>query len=248
RAGHITLPDGSYLHAWAEQGDRSVHALRRIWFKPPFENQYLHRQFDAGFALEQGIVAELEPGLGPVVRDAHGRVMMHLTWADELPPPGGRSLLALLLAGAAIALAIAALWRAAAAGGAGWGPALAFTGVLLGARLATLAHGSFEALASHPLFDPSLFASSFFIPSLGDLLINAACRRCAAFPLHRAARHAPPGRPGLLHGIGAIALLFACASSIGAVMIALVHDSSVSLDLFRVQGFNGYSLAALLAI
>src|SRR5690606_33487691 len=128
RAGHITLPDGSYLHAWAEQGDRSVHALRRIWFKPPFENQYLHRQFDAGFALEQGIVAELEPGLGPVVRDAHGRVMMHLTWADELPPRGGRSLLALLLAGAAIALAIAALWRAAAAGGAGWGPALAFTG------------------------------------------------------------------------------------------------------------------------
>ncbi|MGB3869387.1 MAG: ATP-binding protein [Flavobacteriales bacterium] len=248
RAAHLTLPDGTYLHAFVSQGHRSVHAVQRLWFKPPFENQYLRNQFDAGFTLTTGVIAEQGPGLGPVVRDADGNVMLRLQWTDDMAMPGARSLLSLLFALAGIICAVVALWLAAMALHRAWVSSLLFVTVLLGARIATLAHGTFDALANYPLFDPSLFASSFFMPSLGDLLINTAVLLCVALFLHRALHRArTPVRPWPLV-IGAAAVLFFCAGGIGSVMIALVHDSSVSLDLFRVQGFDGYSLAALIAI
>ena len=248
RMAHLTLADGTYLHAFAANGARSVHAIRRVWFKPSFENQYLQSRFEPGFTLAKGIVADLGAGMGPVVRDSDGHVMLRLHWADDTAMPGMRSLSALLLALAAIACATAALWLLAMALPGAWAPLLLFLPVLLGARLATLAHGPFEALTNYPLFDPSLFASSFFMPSLGDLLINALVLLVAAVfmrrALHRAAAPQRPWPPA----VGAVVLLFASASGIGSVMIALVHDSSVSLDLFRVQGFDGYSIAALFAI
>lgn len=248
RAAHLTLPDGTYLHAFAMQGDRSVHAVQRVWFNPPFQNQYLRDQFDPGFTLAKGIVAEQGPGLGPVVRDADGKVMLRLQWADETALPGTRSLVLLLLALAAVVFAVAALWLLALMVPGTWGPVLLFLPVLLGARWATLAHGAFDALKSYPLFDPSLFASSFFMPSLGDLLINAAVLLCAALFIRSALRDAAaPTRPWSI-AVVAVVILFLCAEGIGSVMISLVHDSSVSLDLFRVQGFDGYSLAALVAI
>ena len=248
RAAHLSLLDGAYLHAYVSSGDHSVHAVQRVWFNPPFENQYLRNHFDPGFTLAKGINATQEPGLGPVVRDADGKVILRLQWADDAAMPGTRSLLSLLFALAAIICAIAALWWFAAALRGGWVSPLLFITVLLGARIATLAHGTFDALATYPLFDPSLFASSFFMPSLGDLLINTVVLLCVALFLHRTLRRAgTPVRPWPL-AIGAMAVLLFCASGIGSVMIALVHDSSVSLDLFRVQGFDGYSLAALIAI
>ena len=153
-----------------------------------------------------------------------------------------------LFAFAGIACAAAALWLLALSLTGAWGALLVFLPVLIGIRIATLAHGSFETLTNYPLFDPSLFASSFFMPSLGDLLINAVVLLCAATFVRRALRRIEtPGRPWPL-AIGAVVVLFASASGIGSVMIALVHDSSVSLDLFRVQGFDGYSVAALFAI
>ncbi len=248
RAAHLNLPDGTYLHAFAVKDDRSVHAVQRVWFNPPFQNQYLRDHFDPRFTLAKGIVAEQGPGLGPVVRDADGKVMLRLQWADETALPGTRSLVALLLALAAIVCTVTALWLLALMMPGTWGPVLLFLPVLLGARWATLAHGAFDALTSYPLFDPSLFASSFFMPSLGDLLINAAVLLCAALFIRRTLRDAvTPVSPWPI-AVVAVIILFLCAEGIGSVMIALVHDSSVSLDLFRVQGFDGYSLAALIAI
>jgi signal transduction histidine kinase len=248
RAMLLTLPDGIYLHAFADHGAVNAHGIRRVWFKPPFENPYLHEHFDPGFILASGVVAEQGPGLGAVVRDADGAVVMRLRWADDAATPGARSLMALLLALAAITCAVGALWTFAFTLKGAARQLLIFLPVLLGARLATLAMGNLPYLASYPLFDPTLFASSFFMPSLGDLLINAAVLLCAALftrdALRRAAPPAHPRRSTVL----ALVLLLLCARGINAVMIALVHDSSVSLDLFRVQDFNGYSLAALLAI
>ena len=248
RNTHLVLPDGIYIHAFASQGNRSVHALRRIWFKPPFENPYLKNHFEPGFTLDKGIVAETGPGLGSVVRDAQGRVMFRLQWADDAVVPGTVALIALLLAVLAIICAVWALWRWAMARRGAWLPVLLFVPPLLAARMATLAHGSFASLTSYSLFDPSLFASSFFMPSLGDLLINVAVLLCGALFMHRAlGRASAPADPRVL-ALLAIAVLFPAAAGTGSVMTALVHDSSVSLDLFRVQGFDGYSFAALLAI
>lgn len=248
RGSHLVLPDGIYLHAFATRGTTSVHALQRVWFRPPFENTYLHDHFDPGFTLDKGIVAEPGPGMGSVVRAADGQVMFRLQWQDDSPLPGKRSLVSILCAFAAIACAVAALGMVASALPGTAAPLLLFLSVLLGARLATLAHGSFDALTSFPLFDPSLFASSLFMPSLGDLLINVAVLLCASLFIRRILRRtAAPGLPWLW-AVAATLVLFATASATGAVMIALVHDGNVSLNLFRVQDLNGYSMAALFAI
>src|SRR5690606_16105128 len=248
RATQLTLPDGIYLHAHATDRDRSAHALQRVWFRPPFENQYLNKHFDPGFTLAKGVMATEESGLGPVVRDADGQVMLRLEWADENPSPGVRSLAVLILLLLATALSIAALWTLALRIPSAPLALAGFLAVLLGVRLATLAYGSFEALATYAVFDPSLFASSFFMPSLGDLLINTGILLCAALFTRQVLLRQSVLRHAQAAAAGAMVLLFFCAGGIGSVMIALVHDSSVSLDLFRVQGFNGYSVAALTAI
>ncbi len=248
RAAHINLPDGIYLHAMATGGTRSVHAVQRLWFRPPFENQYLATHFEPGFSVPHGMVAEQGMGPGSVVRDAAGRVMFRLQWKDDLPAPGGASMAALLLALAAAAAVVGALWRfAARMAGPGWSVAL-FVAVLGGARLAMLAKGSIGALADLPLFDPSLFASSFLVPSLGDLLINAAILLCMVlFLRHAVQRAGPPANPWPAAAAGLL-LVFAGAVLLSGVMAGLVHDGSVALDLFRVQDLDGYSMAALLAI
>ena len=247
RGAHLDLADGTYLHAYVEGDGRSVHALARIWFQPPFENQYLRARFDPGFTLPEGIAASNAPGLGPVVRDGDGEVLLRLFWKDDIVLPGTGARMSLLLGLVALVLAVAALWKWAGSLRP-WAGLLLFLVILWGLRLATLAHGSYEALASWPLFDPSLFASSFFMPSLGDLLINTAVLLLTALFFHATVnRLKAPGR-AVPVALASLALICAFADVIGTVMIALVHDSSVSLDLFRVQDFDGYSVAALLAI
>lgn len=248
RGAHLHLPDGTYLHAYATDGEQSVHAVQRLWFRPPFENAYLRPHFDPAFPVDAGIQAAQGPGLGPVVRDAAGAVLFRLHWKDDTAPPGTRSLISLLLALVAIGCGVAAGWLFGLGLGPGWLRLLLFPMLLPGLRVALLARGGFAALVQYPLFDPSLFASSFFMPSLGDLLINAAVLLCAVLYFRQALRTLrPPARPWSAAGLGLL-LLLAGAAGLGGVMVALVHDSSVSLDLFRVQGMDGYSVAALLAI
>lgn len=247
RAFHLVLKDGIYLHAHALHGHTNVHGVRRVWFQPPFENQYLQRQLDPGFAVAEGIGVTSAELPGVVVNDPAGSPMLKLGWTTDPPPPGTGVHVSLLFSLLAAALALAALWKIARRVHGGIRQATLFLGVLATARMASLWAGTPVAWASIPLFDPSLFASSLAMPSLGDLLINSALVLCAAFFIHGIpggvnARMVRPGRPVLL------LVLFLFAAGIHGVLYALVHDSSVNLDLFRVQGFNIYSVAALLAI
>lgn len=248
RAAHLDLPDGIYLHAFAEGNGRSVHAVQRVWFQPPFENQYLEHRFDPGFSLPKGMEASASPGLGPVVRDAQGEVMLRLQWADDEAVPGSRSLLGILLVAAALAVAVAALAILLHRLRSPWLAVLFFTLTLFGARYATLAAGGSRSLASYPLFDPSLFASSFLSPSLGDLLINTAILLLVALFIRRVLRDAKVGARPWPWAMIALFLLFALATGITSVMASLVHDSRVGIDLFRIQGLNAYGLLALLDV
>jgi hypothetical protein len=248
-AAHLDLPDGTYLRVRAILDGYRADVLRRVWFDPPFENRYLNRHFDKGFALEDGIMADHGTGAGPVVHDPDGKRMLRLYWADAMAQPGVRSWVALFLGLLAIAAGVTALWGLLLRiNGRPWLPIGLFTGILLGLRWATLLHGPFAALTFSPLFDPSLFAASFFMPSLGDLLINAAILLCAALFVQQVLKGASPPQHSRIAAAIALVLLLLAAEGVDLVMIALVHDSSVSLDLFHVQDLDVYSGAALIAI
>ncbi|MEO8733138.1 MAG: histidine kinase dimerization/phospho-acceptor domain-containing protein, partial [Flavobacteriales bacterium] len=205
-------------------------------------------QFDSGFNLVTGIMADRGSGAGPVVQDRKGKRMLRLYWADGTSKPGARSWGALLLALFAIGTGVVALWELLRDKQRPWLTIGLFTGILLGVRWATLLRGPFAALTSSPLFDPSLFAASFFMPSLGDLLINAVLLLCAALFIQRVLRGASQHRGSRIGAVVALVVLLLVAEGVDLVMVALVHDSSVSLDLFHVQDLDIYSGAALLAI
>jgi len=248
-AAHLDLPDGIYLRVLAIQDGYRADVLRRVWFNPPFENKYLSRHFDNGFAVGDGIVADHGLGIGPVVRDAAGKPMLRLHWSDAGAQPGARSWASLILAFLAIGFGVVALWKLLLRTvQRPWLSIGAFVAILLVVRWATLVHGPFAALSSSPLFDPSLFATSFFMPSLGDLLINAVILLCAALFIQRALKGSPHPQWPRVAAAFALALLLLASEGVDRVMIALVHDSSVSLDLFHVQDLDVYSGAALLAI
>lgn len=247
RAGHLVLKDGIYLHAFAQQGGAQVHGVRRVWFQPPFENQYLQRQLDPGFAIAKGVGVVGADVPGVMVKDPAGQPMLKLGWSADPPLPGTGLYLSMLFALLAAALALGAWWQLARRMQGGIRQVACFLAVLAVARVASLWAGTPVAWAAVPLFDPSLFASSLAMPSLGDLLINAALALCAAFFI-RATIFEVPARTIRVVRPVLLLVLFLFAAGIHGVLYALVHDSSVNLDLFRVQGFNIYSLAALLAI
>ncbi|HEX2617810.1 MAG TPA: hypothetical protein VHL57_09730, partial [Flavobacteriales bacterium] len=247
-AAHVVLPDGIYLHARSDQGPVQVHALQRIWRMPPFENRYLRRGFTDGFTAEAGIMASTEAGLGPVVRDANGAVLFRLQWSDEGEIAGPRDTSRLVLALAALLLATLALWTACARLQRPWTGIAVFGAAMIGLRVLTLSVPPLGLLRGRPLFDPSLFAASFLLPSLGDLVIDVVVLLVVAAFVHRALKRAPtPRAPRLAWGV-ALVVLFALAAWISVVLVALVRDSSVSLDLFHVQAFTQYSWTALITI
>ncbi|MBL0044663.1 MAG: hypothetical protein IPP33_09815 [Flavobacteriales bacterium] len=162
-----------YSHAGLLSRSGSVHALRLLWYQPPFENRYLHKHFNPYLGVAEGVEASTEPGLGPVVRDAKGAVLFRLQWAGDGPPPGSLSRLRSVLLLTCCALLLACLWI--------WSCALASrenswlaVGVLLAVvtvvRWWSLSNGPWSVFEGAALFDLDLFAASRLLPSLGDLL------------------------------------------------------------------------------
>ncbi|HEY0976203.1 MAG TPA: HAMP domain-containing sensor histidine kinase [Flavobacteriales bacterium] len=243
-AAHLRLADGLYLHAIVSTAGTHVHGVRRVWYEPPFENRYLTRHFEEGFRTGDGLQAALEPGMGPVVRDASGEVMFRLA-VDPLNGDGPVPLARLALAVLSAVCALAALWLTAAARR---GPAVAlllFIAPVVGLRILSLSLPTWPVLGALPLFDPSFFGASFLMPSLGDLALGSGLLLCIASFLHSTLLRSRPPRRATMTAAALFALLFLGAAELNNVLISLVRDSSVSLDLFHIQGFNAFSWTAM---
>ena len=250
-AAQVRSGSSVYSHAGSLSRSGSVHALRLLWYQPPFENRYLHKHFNPYLGVAEGVEASTDPGLGPVVRDAKGAVLFRLQWAGDGPPPGSLSRLRSVLLLTCFALLLACLWI--------WSCALASrenswlaVGVLLAVvtvvRWWSLSNGPWSVFEGAALFDPDLFAASRLLPSLGDLLINVVLLVYVCLFARRALSSAKtPGAPFvfLLLGLG---FLSAFAAWINEVMIALVRDSRIPLDLFHAQSLDGTSIIALITI
>jgi hypothetical protein len=254
RKGHMVLPDGIALHGVFSNGsDEDAHQLVRVWQTYPFQNTYLRPSFAVWTRAAPGLIAETGPGIGPVVRDADGAVMFRLAWAGEVrpfTPWDAVRMCLLLLAGA---LLVASCWSLAVLLGAherSWTAVLAFTTAIVGLRWAGLAAYPIPPFDRLALFGPELYAASSWLPSLGDLLINAILLVVIARFAHVTLRgtRLPSGMLALMSGTILTGLLLWLAWWITDAFIGLVRDSSVDLDLFHLQDLNRYSALALLCI
>ncbi len=240
-----------YLHTGVLSPRGSVHALRLLWFQPPFENRYLQPHFHSSLGVAPGVMASTDPGLGPVVRDPQGQVLFRLQWVDDTPPPGTKAWVRLLAASTGAAMALVALWSwlvGWVGRGRRW-PSIALLLLLVSAfrwwGLSPALANVFEGFA---LFAPNLLFASAILPSLGDLVITVALLVFICAFIRRATAGANvPDHPIVVAVIGLIILVL-FAAWINDVMIALVRDSRIPLDLFHAQSLDVTSAITLFAI
>ena len=105
------------------------------------------------------------------------------------------------------------------------------------------------ALHDTLLFQPSVYAASWWIPSLGDLLLHGITLLWIAWALFRHARRVPAGRirQGFLSWVIAMAgniLLIGFLMFNGYLFQSLVMDSSIHMSLRNPFALTGLSLLA----
>ncbi|HMQ75096.1 MAG TPA: ATP-binding protein [Flavobacteriales bacterium] len=253
QAGHLRLPDGIYLHRSNTRADVEVHGLRQVWYAPPIENRYLERGFHPGLEAPTGVWAEAGPGVGPVIRDGREAVMFRAVAGGGGSQgegwPLARSLavvlgmILLVIAGRRLAVHIGRSHGA-------WAGTVAFLALLGALRWMGIAVGTLPDQGRFMLFDPGLYASSAWLRSLGDLLIQSILLLLAAVQVRDAfgRGHLPKGLRG--RG-GAMALAFGLlflGDELATVVHGVVSDSRIELDLRHIESFDRYSLLALGAV
>ncbi|WKZ65677.1 MAG: ATP-binding protein [Flavobacteriales bacterium] len=246
---HPSLEASSWLRSEAAIDRIRVEAFRPLWISPPVQNRFLRESFHPSFHVPDGLVAHRGGGIGIPIRTAAGDDLVHLHWREGALELGDWLWWRGALLGLASALLLTALWKACRHLSAQRPrtAALGFIGAVVVARWATLAYGTVAPFDRWPLFDPAVYATSTWFPSLGDLLINAALLAlCAAF-LRTLALRMPPIASFAGAGL-AIALLLLLGGWVTDLCIGLVNDSSIDLDLYHVQGLGAYGAVALIVV
>jgi signal transduction histidine kinase len=104
-------------------------------------------------------------------------------------------------------------------------------------------------LSDFEIFNPELFASSIFVPSLGDLIINIAIFYFLVhFLLKRTRNWFKEGNKKLKLVVFVVPLFlvsFYAAFKINDIIYSLVYDSRISFDLERIFDFSIYSFISL---
>ena len=247
---HLVVGRSVLLHAGAARNGLSVHGLRPFWVAPPLENRYLHQGFHPSLGLGDGFRGDPADGAGPAVLDHDGRAMLRLGLNEGAWEMGSwvhwRSLFILLTALFLIGAAWSQCQRIVDSGRPVAGLALFFV-TIIGGRWITLAVGPVAPMDRLPLFDPAVYAASAAFPSLGDLLINALLLVLLSVFLVRALRLVVPRRNSLLALLLWSAIL-GLAAWVTQLCIGLVEDSSVDLDLYRVQSLGLYGVLGLVSM
>ncbi|QQR88060.1 MAG: GHKL domain-containing protein [Flavobacteriales bacterium] len=248
---HLRTGSNILLHTFESQ-QPAWHATAEVYTAPPVSNRYLSASFHPSLGVPRGVIAETTPGIGPVVRDAEGHVMFRLSWNTERLPFNTWDIArALLLILASITL-LAAVWKASmhiARRNAALG-ILVFIVVLVLLRWISMRIYPVEPFDRLQLFGPQLYATSQWLPSLGDLLITGILLTILARFIHASCRpiKVEGPRAALATGLLATALLLALARCITVLAIGLVEDSSIDLDLYHLDRVDVHSAIGLLCV
>lgn len=125
---------------------------------------------------------------------------------------------------------------------------------IIGLRALTYVFGFPFNLDQLPLFSPQLYASSAFLPSLGDLILNALCFLwIVVFIIRHTPYHLFRGRKmnkalGLVLAVLFSILMIAYAFGFISIIRSLVLDSMIPFDVSHFYSITRYTIAGLFAI
>lgn len=221
----------------------------------PFDNSYLKSHFEAAdyIPLNTEIATRAKQGSHPVY-DINNQVAFYLSFTVSSIPewmPGKPFLwmLAFAMLTSIIWLQLVTIYitrkRSPVVG-------FVFTvAAVVGLRALTYIWGMPFNLDTLPIFSPRLYASSSFLPSLGDLMLNALC---ALWIVVFMIRHIPttifddlqlPKSIKFVIGIMLSVLLIYIGFGFLDIIRSVVVDSMISFDVSHFYSITFYTLAGL---
>jgi two-component system, NtrC family, nitrogen regulation sensor histidine kinase NtrY len=239
-------------------GRKRLTVLFPIVTRYPFENNYLRSHFEAGSYIPVSTEVTDKPREKSYgIKDISGKNAFFLSFNEHDPPvwEPGKIIIALTIA----ALLLSILWlqlitvyltrKQSPTKG-----FLLTLGIVVGLRTLTYIFGLPFNIGSLPVFSPQLYASSSFLPSLGDLLLNALCflwivvfvLRHVNYNFLKETSVSEPIKK-VLAAIWIASLIWYCFAFINLIG-SLVLDSRISFDVSHFYSISSFTILGLVTI
>jgi two-component system, NtrC family, nitrogen regulation sensor histidine kinase NtrY len=252
----IKLDNGWYYKKQTKIGDYDVTGLILILNKFRYQNEYLVNTFQKEFSVDEECRLSLKKGEYSV-NDSDGSYLFSVKFKNST---NARStgvfilLLSFILAYIFfISLLINLQYRFEKHTGKKWSYLFLFPVVIIGIRLLTFMLKIPSFLYETDLFSPKFYASSAFLPSLGDLLLNVIVLFYVFFFIFEKLRLYKPKLN--VNKISAIVVSFVLFSTLpvmlhmaNALLRGLIVNSSISFDLNNIFALNTYSAIGYIII
>jgi two-component system, NtrC family, nitrogen regulation sensor histidine kinase NtrY len=237
--------------------NKSIVALFPISYNYPFENEYLKSHYAAADYIPSSTkVMTKREGNSYAVRDEKAHTLFFLQINEqELPRWISDPLLILLIIAAVLASLtwITLIAVALAKNGKHWKGLLLIVLSILLAKGAISVFGLPFSFGDTTLFSPQLYASSFLLPSLGDLIIDVLCILwleiflLSYIPLDGIK---PPSNFILKYVIAAVVAvaLSSAAFATADLIRSLVIDSRISFDVSHFNTVTVYTVIGLFTL
>ena len=250
----VHLDNGWYLLSKAFKKEHTAYVLTLIKTEYIYSNKYLHSGFHEDYQFPFKSHITTDQSKSGISVNLNGSFLFTVVIDDASLIDGpDTQLLFPLLYFIGIALILVFLYQKAKRlvdNGKPWIGFFLFSVPLLVFRYWTLSDQSPSIVYSLDLFDPLLYAQSTWLPSLGDLFLNAFVFFLIVYLLYRCINSMPGIQISRFLGaviqLSGLLLLYYIAHQLNGIFSGLVINSQINFEVGNVFDLNAYSFVGIL--
>jgi two-component system, NtrC family, nitrogen regulation sensor histidine kinase NtrY len=241
---YLLLENGWYGLQWEMRGEREYYSFFLIKSAYPYHNQFLSDEFQRDFNLDNGVEITLANKTGTTPVLVNNSPVFHITRATIAPQTGLWLNLILLILG--VVLFIIGMEQVIVRKFHRWYWLMLWPLILILLRWFSLPVGSY--FSGIQLFDPSLYASSAFFPSLGDFFLNGLLLAYIAYFVKTRVVLLCRIKPHRAVAALSILPVLILGLIISPLIIGLIENSSIIFNLSDLFDVNGFSVLGIGAV
>ncbi|MGM0497557.1 MAG: ATP-binding protein [Bacteroidota bacterium] len=252
----IKLGNGWYRKEKTQQGEHEIFGLALIKKVYPYENRFIKSHFQEDFNLPDNLTILKNPNQGFPVLDNEDNYLFSLVEKDKNKSLSGSKILPgiLYLVSSLFLLVFIFKWLLSLTRKRNfylWLIVLII--IIAGLRFLMISLQVPDSLYSLNFFDPTYYASSYFIPSLGDLILHLAFVGVIIYHANIYFRKINFRKtlPKSTRIFYSLILLFSNVILfllMHNILQSIIYNSSFSLTLYNFLDFTLYSLLGILSI
>lgn len=252
----VQLSNGSYLQMVEERNGAEIIALLPVKWSYVIKNNYLTPSFNSILTIPDYVAITDSSSWSAPVKSAAGTYLFSIDYTDETTP-----VLLPFVQNLCWIFAILIIFFKVDQTSQSWVNKGALTkafalliGTIVGFRLLGLVY-KFPAsiYEDWELFNPTVFAASFWLPSLGDFVIDGCLglwlvyftrRNLVNFPLPEI------NKRGIYYAFtaGFVLFIYILADVLSSIFGSLIINSNIPFDVSNILSFNGYSLVGFIML